>query len=92
LVTNSLKHAFGARERDNKNGEVAISLIPQDGNCVTLIVRDNGGGLPKHIYFGSPGSSGLHLVKAMVEQLGGAMEILTTNGTEFRLTFPVPEE
>jgi PAS domain S-box-containing protein len=92
LVTNSLKHAFGPRERDNKNGEVAISLIPQDGNCVTLIVRDNGGGLPKHIYFGSPGSSGLHLVKAMVEQLGGAVEILTTNGTEFRLTFPIPEE
>ena len=92
LVTNSLKHAFGPGQRDNKNGEVEISLIPQDGNCVTLIVRDNGAGLPKHVYFGSPGSSGLHLVKAMVEQLGGAMEILTTNGTEFRLTFPIPEE
>jgi PAS domain S-box-containing protein len=51
LVTNSLKHAFTQLPTNGKSGRVEISLLPQDRDCAILIVRDNGVGLPEHVYF-----------------------------------------
>jgi two-component sensor histidine kinase len=88
LVTNSLKHAFGAAQ-NGKTREIEIDLLPEEGHRVTLLVRDNGVGLPEGAEFES---FGLGLVKAMAEQLGGTISVSRGNGTEFRLSFAVPSD
>jgi hypothetical protein len=86
LVSNSLKYAFPSR---NKKGEILVSLKYDDGNRkVSLIVRDNGIGLPKKIKIDDFQSLGLQIVSALVEQLGGGISVKRNRGTEFKIVFP----
>jgi PAS domain S-box-containing protein len=85
LVTNSLKHAFP----DNRGGEIRIDFIRGKNGQITLIVGDNGVGLPPGLDFTSTGTLGLQLVTMLTRQLRG---ILTVDGkgggAGFTLTFP----
>ncbi len=84
LVSNSLKHAFPA----GRTGEVRIDLRADDGNKLTLVVADNGVGLPKGLDFRKTESLGLQLVCTLADQLGGTIELDRSRGTEFAMTFP----
>ncbi len=81
LVSNSLKHAF-----PEKQGEIFVDLHRDDGRF-TLIVRDNGVGLPESVDFRNTDSLGLQLVCTLTDQLDGAIELNRTGGTEFKITF-----
>ncbi|MGB9929399.1 MAG: sensor histidine kinase [Methanosarcina sp.] len=90
LVSNSLKHAFS----DRKNGEIQIKLL-RDESCdahFTLIVYDNGIGIPENLNLENVDSLGFQLVISLVEQLGGKFELKRGNGTEFTIRFTVKEE
>ena len=87
LVTNALKHAFAPPRRET--AKIEIELVAGDSPCATLVVRDNGSGLPPCIDVTSTQSEGLALVRAMAEQLGAKMEVSTGHGTEFKLAFCV---
>ena len=54
---------------------------------LTLIVRDNGKGFPKSLDFRNTDSLGLQLVTALVDQINGSIELNTSRGTEFKITF-----
>jgi two-component sensor histidine kinase len=84
LVSNSLKHAFPQPSLDN---EIAIAIHPADGNRFRLVVSDNGRGFPQGIDFRDTDSLGLQLVCTFTEQLEGAIELDTRNGTAFIITF-----
>jgi two-component sensor histidine kinase len=71
LLTNSVKHAF----HDRTDGKIDIRLERSEGT-VTLFVEDNGGGLPEH----TERSSGLAMVRAFSQQIGGTLEILREDG------------
>ncbi len=86
LVTNALKHAFP----DGEGGEVRLSVRAVDGQCV-LEVADNGRGLPEGFDIHKSVSLGLRLVEMLAEQLHGELEIDSTQGTRFTLTFPIEE-
>ena len=83
LVSNSLKYAFP----EGKKGEVLIDLHPGEDRTLTLIVGDNGVGFPNDLDFRSTDSLGLQLVCTLAEQLGGTVELDSSGGTEFAMTF-----
>jgi PAS domain S-box-containing protein len=84
LVSNSLKHAFAG----GRSGEISITLRPENEGRLTLVVADNGGGLPADLDPRNSSSLGLQLVNTLARQLGGSIEITNGSGAEFKITFP----
>ncbi|WP_424356997.1 sensor histidine kinase [Methanocella sp. MCL-LM] len=82
LVSNSLKHAFP----DGRKGEVSITLT-RTGDRYILAVGDNGIGFPPEIDFRNTGSLGMQLVSTLVTQLEGTIELDSTMGTKFIISF-----
>jgi two-component sensor histidine kinase len=85
IVSNSLKHAFP----QGRCGEVSIFLRQQSDATISLILSDDGIGLPRELDWTTTRSLGLRLVRALAQQLRGALEISSRGGTEVRLTFQV---
>ena len=83
LITNAVKHAF---PKDRK-GSVRLGLKRLDGDKVVLSVADNGVGLPEGFNIDSLGSLGMQIVSSLIKQIGGESEVISSNGTEFRITF-----
>ena len=84
LISNSLKHAFPPGQR----GEIRVGLSGNSGSTCELTISDNGTGLPADSELATVASSGLQLVAALTQQLGGALEVQRNGGTRFRLRFP----
>lgn len=82
LVSNSLKYAF----RDRLAGEIRVSLSQSDG-VYTLVVSDDGAGMPPGLDFRNTTSLGLQLVNTLVNQLEGTIKLDVTRGTRFKITF-----
>jgi len=90
LVSNSLKYAFpqekGTDKKIAKKGEIDITLTADDGK-VTLLVKDNGVGLPSDLEIETADSFGLQLVTTLVSQLNGRIDIKRKPGATFKITF-----
>jgi len=87
LISNSLEHAFPAgKSGGDRESEIRINLNAHD-NKLTLIVSDNGVGLPGDLDFRNTESFGLHLVNTLVSQLEGTIELDRSGGTAFEITF-----
>jgi two-component sensor histidine kinase len=85
LVLNALKHAFG----ENAKGQIDVAFRAGKNRQCTMTVKDNGVGLPEDKDFESADTLGLQLVRALVEQLDGKIEVVRKKGTEFIVTFKV---
>lgn len=84
LISNSLKYAFP--ELKDKN-EISVGLHYQNEEF-ELIINDNGVGLPENIDFRNLESTlGLRLVKSLVNQLDGSIELDRSHGTKFKIIF-----
>lgn len=80
LISNAIKYAFP----DNKRGEIVIE-IAKDKKNISLIVRDNGVGIPADFDWHNAKSLGIRLVNSLVEQLQGTIELDRTVGTAFTI-------
>jgi hypothetical protein len=85
VVSNSLKHAFP----QGRGGAVSVFLRQQSDATISLILSDDGIGLPRELDWTTTRSLGLRLVRALAQQLRGILEIRSQAGTEVRLTFQV---
>jgi len=85
LVTNAFKHAFP----DGRTGRMSVSFQPAGDGAFVLSVRDDGKGFPEGLDFRRATSMGMQIVTALVQQLGGDIDLLRDGGTEFRITFPM---
>jgi two-component sensor histidine kinase/HAMP domain-containing protein len=83
LFSNALKHAFP----EGREGEVQIDFFQDRNQEFTLLISDNGVGLPGGMEFKNTASLGLQLVNALVDQLGGVIVFEGRVGTSFRITF-----
>jgi two-component sensor histidine kinase len=89
LISNSLKHAFPSdwEKPNGQPGEIRIKLSAEDDHQVTLMVTDNGIGMPPDLVVSNTDSLGLKLVAVLVDQLDGTLEVQNGDGARFELTF-----
>jgi PAS domain S-box-containing protein len=83
LMTNALKYAFP----DDRNGKICIALRTTPERMLTLRVADDGVGLPEDLDLSKTKSLGLQLVNNLVSQLDGTLEVDTSAGAEFCISF-----
>jgi two-component sensor histidine kinase len=84
LITNSIKYAFSTQ----KKPVIHLSL-KKEKNLITLIVQDNGKGLPPKLDIRNSKSLGLQLVTSLVEQLDGKLKVESKTGAKFTITFSI---
>ena len=82
LLTNIMKYAFIGR----KAGHIKI-ILDKVENHITLIVSDNGRGLPEGFDSNNSSGFGLMLISMLTQQLNGNYTIKSHNGTESILKF-----
>lgn len=88
LLTNCFKHAFTSR----KNGLIECE-IEADAETLTLIIRDDGVGLPEGCDPLQIDSLGLKLIRTLViGQMKGELHFTNRNGTEVLITIPLGGE
>ncbi len=89
LVSNSLRHGFP----DGKTGTIAIAVTPdapaKNGEKeFSLVVSDNGVGLPEGVTLKNAGTLGLQLVTMIAEhQLQGKVSLVRNKGAKFSVSF-----
>lgn len=86
LVSNSLKYAFSSSKK-NKQNKIFLSIDKDSNELYKLIVSDNGVGIPNKIDFRNTDSLGLQLIISLTEQIDGNIELDSSNGTKFIITF-----
>ena len=81
LISNALKHAF-PQERE---GTIRISG-GETGNLITLVVRDDGAGIPADFDWKNTTSLGMRLVTSLIDQVDGTITLDRAGGTMFTIT------
>jgi two-component sensor histidine kinase len=87
LVTNALRHGFP----EGREGKISISCSRESGNGCTLIVRDNGVGLPHGFDIRKIHTMGSMLIDALVLQMDGSYAACNDNGAMITVRFPLEE-
>ncbi len=83
LLSNSLKYAFP----NKKTGSIFISVKKQSNKRIQIIVEDNGVGYTKGLDSENEGSLGMLLVRTLIEQIDGNIELLKHTGTKYLINF-----
>ncbi|NOZ62182.1 MAG: hypothetical protein GXO74_10910 [Calditrichaeota bacterium] len=87
LISNSLKYAFP----NGRKGEITVSLQEKENDLIELSVKDNGVGFDENFDLKQSDSLGLQLVKSLVNQLEGVLELKRNGGVEIAIRFQRPE-
>jgi two-component sensor histidine kinase len=87
LISNALTHAFPG----GRAGEILIEMRTGPGGQCTLVVGDDGVGLPQGLDLENTGTLGLRLVSRLANQLGATVELDGNMGTRFQITFTAQE-
>jgi PAS domain S-box-containing protein len=88
LFSNALIHAFP----QGGKGRISIDLSADETGEFTLVIADNGAGLPAGLDPVKADSLGIQLVNTLVRQLKGNIEIGRSSGTAFKITFRQQEQ
>jgi PAS domain S-box-containing protein len=83
LITNAFKHAFPG----GACGRIDVAFSEGESGLLELSVRDTGAGLPLSWEEKARDSLGLTLVRLLVQQLDGTLDIRSDGGTAFRIRF-----
>ena len=83
LLTNAFKYAFP----DDTTGNIRVIVKVGQNQMCLLTIQDDGVGLPESSTLDSEKSLGLYIVRLLVEQLGGTINIDRQNGTSFSVRF-----
>jgi two-component sensor histidine kinase len=86
LVSNSLKYAF----EKEQTGRLLITLEKNEDKKYTLIVEDNGKGIPENFDRQENTPFGLNLVTSLSRKLNGEIHLENNNGTKVILYFVLP--
>lgn len=86
IITNSIQHAFPDREQ----GHIDIRSH-YDGRMLTIIITDDGIGLPKEVEKGEPQTLGIQLIDTLIKQLKADYSIDNADGCRISIRIPEPE-
>lgn len=84
LISNALKHAFP----EDRKGKIRLDFHKNDKNSYSLIIKDDGVGLPKNIKFQNPQTLGIQLVNDLIDQIEGSIKVSRRGGTTFKIILP----
>jgi two-component sensor histidine kinase len=85
LISNSYLHAF-----PQGNGKINVSLaISDQRDEATITLGDDGRGFQET---GDDKRHGLGLVRRLVRQINGSVDLRSDHGTQWTLKLPVPKE
>ncbi len=85
MITNVLKHGI---KKDAGPGRMDISFT-REGAAYRLVVTDRGPSMDAAIFYSEDQKTlGLQLIKALVRQLGGTVELTVQDGCRFTIEFP----
>jgi PAS domain S-box-containing protein len=94
LISNALKHAFPSdfptATLPKSEGKIQVKFFQSSesiGHKSTLIIKDNGIGLPNDFNINKAKTLGLNLVYGLVNQINATIEINSQQGTEFKISF-----
>ena len=82
VITNIMKHAF----RGRNSGIITISASLTE-NIISVIINDNGVGIPESVTFDNSPGFGLTLVAILIQQISGTVRIERRQGTSIILEF-----
>jgi len=82
LLINIIKYAFPKGQKGNINIEFKLKE-----DIYTLIIEDDGVGLPENLNPNNAETLGLQLTNSLISQLEGAMEFSKDKGTKFKVSF-----
>jgi len=83
IISNALKYGFTGQE----SGDLWISFVMEKEHYV-LTIKNDGKPMPEHAMKSDTFGLGMKITKALVQQLKGSLEILSSGGTTFRIRFP----
>ncbi len=83
LISNSLKYAFPG----DRTGVINVSFKEKQTGFFTLLVTDDGVGLPKGFNPEKGSSLGLKLVSSLVKQIQGEMTVANEVGVNYEINF-----
>ena len=84
LLTNCLKHGFKGRTQ----GEITITLHPEEGGLIRISVSDDGVGISPDVDIMNSPSLGMKLVRTLTDQLRGQITVNRVKGAQFIVVFP----
>jgi len=86
LVSNALKHAFP----NGRSGKITVELRTDANGLHTILVRDDGVGIPDELNVHRTESLGLQLVTSLTGQLNATIGLHRGQGTTFEIRFAIP--
>ena len=85
IISNSMKHAFNCDKKPSLKVELKTTGHP---DCI-LEITDNGPGFEQDLLEEKRDAIGIIIIKSLVEQLGGRMELTSSEGVNYKIFFPV---
>ncbi len=83
VITNSVKYAFPCSDHD----KITVRLFAKENGWITLIIADNGRGLPPNFDPKQRNSFGMLLIGGLTEDLEGSLHIESIQGTSVHICF-----
>lgn len=84
LLSNTYKYAFSGK----KNGNIRIVFARKSDKLIEILFHDNGIGLPDDVISGESSGFGMNLVKLLIKQINGNLQVARNDGTEYIISFP----
>ena len=84
ILTNTMKYAFEGREA----GNITVIALKR-GDKAVIAIHDDGIGIPEDFNIAKSAGFGMSLIKMLTEQIGGTIDIQSSNGTKTTIIFPV---
>ncbi|MBP7283192.1 MAG: PAS domain S-box protein [Leptospiraceae bacterium] len=88
LVSNTLKYAFP----EGRKGNIRIEIKWETEKKLSLIVSDDGIGIPTYFNLEEVKSLGIKLVNTLIKQMKGNIFMQNENGLVFTISIPLQEE
>ena len=83
LISNAFKHAF----KDIQEPMLNVSLDEIKDNEFSLIIEDNGVGLPSNFTIEDNNSLGMEIISALTSQINADITFSNNPGARFEITF-----
>jgi len=84
LITNALRHGF----KDRTRGTLRVEMSQEDSG-ISIIVEDDGSGLPADFDLGKVSTLGLQIVTMLAKQLRGEFVVESAHPARFRVRLPL---